>query len=136
MLSIDPTIHMAKKGISRVEIDPKIYPALKVEAVIRGISPKELVNQLILSSLSSKAREFLETNEPTLKRTPNVTEIEIKNFRPNNGKVSTISIPFHTKPGHDETRSTTSVEIIDHGEVPKRPPIIFDTKSDPEKPKN
>ena len=79
MLSTDPIIHMAKKGISRVEIDPKIYPALKVEAVIRGISPKEVVNQLILSSLSSKAREFLETIEPTLKRTPNFTEIEIKN---------------------------------------------------------
>jgi hypothetical protein len=50
---------MPKIRASRIEIRPEIWPALQVEAVIRSMSPKDLVNMLIMAGLSPKAREFM-----------------------------------------------------------------------------
>ena len=49
-----------KSRSPRIEIKPEVWPALQVEAVIRHMSPKDLVNLLIVGSLSPKAREFME----------------------------------------------------------------------------
>jgi hypothetical protein len=51
----DPTTPRAP----RIEIRPDIWPALQVEAIARGVSPKELVNSLILAALSPRAHEFM-----------------------------------------------------------------------------
>jgi len=50
---------MPKSRSSRIEIKPEIWPALQVEAVIRSMSPKDLVNMLIMDGLSPKSREFM-----------------------------------------------------------------------------
>ena len=117
-----------------------IYPALKVEAVIRGISPKELVNQMILSSLSSKAKEFLRDRDPIPKEAG--ISIAIETEKPNSdhektGSVSRIPFKYHAKSDHEETESVkyTTHQYTELDDVPKRPPIIFRTKSDTENPK-
>lgn len=49
-----------KSRSPRIEIRPELWPALQVEAITRHMSPKDLVNALILESISPKAREFME----------------------------------------------------------------------------
>jgi len=48
-----------KSRSPRIEIRPDLWPALQVEAIARGVSPKELVNSLILAALSPRAYEFM-----------------------------------------------------------------------------
>ena len=51
-----------KSRSPRVEIKPEVWPALQVEAISRRMSPKDLVNMLIMDNLSPKAREFMESS--------------------------------------------------------------------------
>jgi hypothetical protein len=69
---------MPKIRSSRIEIKPEVWPALQVEAIIREMSPKDLVNQLIVNCLSQKAREFLRAKpyDPIIPRS-NDTKNEI-----------------------------------------------------------
>jgi hypothetical protein len=50
-----------KSRSPRIEIKPDVWPALQVEAITRRMSPKDLVNMLIMESLSPMAREFMES---------------------------------------------------------------------------
>lgn len=52
-----------KSRSPRIEIEPMVWPALQVEAITRRMSPKDLVNMLIMEALSPKAREFMEPME-------------------------------------------------------------------------
>lgn len=56
------------KRAPRIEIRPEIWPALQVEAISRGMSPKEMVNTLILEAMSPKSREFI--HEPMSTMSP------------------------------------------------------------------
>jgi|GEM_PF-4661787 len=57
-----------KSRSPRIEIRPDLWPALQVEAIARGLSPKELVNSLILAALSPRAHEFMSpcTHDPMI----------------------------------------------------------------------
>ncbi len=50
-----------KSRSPRIEIKPEVWPALQVEAISRRMSPKDLVNMLIMENMSPKAREFMES---------------------------------------------------------------------------
>jgi DNA invertase Pin-like site-specific DNA recombinase len=50
---------MTAKGIKRVEISPEIVKAFRIEAAIRGIGEKELINQLITENLSAETKSVL-----------------------------------------------------------------------------
>ena len=52
---------MPKSRSPRIEIKPEVWPALQVEAITRRMSPKDLVNILIMEGLSPKAREFMDS---------------------------------------------------------------------------